>query len=262
MVYRRARAVARRPSIKGDLRLSMDQSALQAFLGGALDALKLPAWMLGFSMMGVGPLARDVGFSIDVAALSTILVFAGPAQVVFFGMIAAGASHAAIAFAVTLSAIRLLPMTAALMPLLRSGTAPSHGKLLFASHFVAVTVWVESMRRLPGLRAELRRPYFFGIGMACLVVATSATIVGYALASSVPPAVGAGLLFGTPVFFTLSLIGGARIRADWVALGLGFALPAIFGGWLGAAPALFLTGLIGGTVAFLLQRRDEAKASA
>ena len=155
----------------------------------------------------------------------------------------------------------MLPMTASLMPLLRSGSSASHGKLLFASHFVAVTVWVESMRRLPGLRPDLRRPYFFGIGLACLGVATAATILGYALASSVSPAIGAGLLFGTPVFFTLSLIAGARKPADWVALALGFALPAIFGGMMGAAAALFLTGVIGGTVAFLVQRRMEARPS-
>lgn len=232
---------------------------MQAFRQGALDALKLPAWLLGFSMMGIGPLARDVGFPLSGALLSTLLIFAAPAQVVFFGMIAAGSSLTAIALAVTLSAVRLMPMTASLMPLLR-GDGASRGKLLFASHFIAVTVWVESMRRLPDVAPAMRRPYFFGIGAACLTISCVFTVLGYALAGSVHPAVGAGLLFSTPTFFTLSLMAGARVRADWLAVICGFALPAVFGVWLGPAAALFLTGLIGGTAAFLLQRRDEAKA--
>lgn len=232
-------------------------SPARAFWQGALDALKLPAWMLGLSMMGIGPLARDVGVPLAGAVLATLVIFAGPAQVVFFGMIGAGASTAAIALGVTLSAVRLMPLTASLMPFLR-GPGATLPKLLFASHFVAVTVWVESMRRLPHVEPALRRAYFFGTGAACLSSATLFTILGFLLAGAVHPAVGAGLLFMTPTFFTLSLIDGARIRADWIAVACGFLLPVVFGFWLGPAAALFLTGLVGGTAAFLVQISGRA----
>jgi len=233
-------------------------SPARAFWQGAADALKLPAWMLGLSMVGVGPLARDVGFSIGGAVLSSLLIFAVPAQVVFFGMIAAGSSMVSIALAVTLSAVRLMPMTASLMPFLR-GPGATRPKLLLASHFVAVTVWVESMRRLPHVEPALRRPYFFGVGAACMASASLFTALGYLLAGSVHPAIGAGLLFMTPTFFTLSLVAGARLPADWIAVGAGFLLPVIFGAWLGPAAALFLTGLLGGTAAFLVEMRRKAK---
>ncbi len=232
----------------------IDARARTAFLAGAGGALQLPAWIVGLSLMGIGPLAREVGYPLIAAMLSTVLVWAGPAQVVFFGMIGAGASFTAIAFAVTLTAIRLLPMTASLIPHLRAGGG-SQGRMLFASHFIAVTVWVESMRRLPDMPPEERQPYFFGFASACVGLATVFTGLGYLLAGRVPAAAGAGLLFMTPVFFTLSLMGGARLRADWLAIGAGFALTPLFGIWAGPAPALFLAGIVGGTAAFLWERR-------
>src|SRR5918992_788858 len=90
-----------------------------AFWRGARDALSLPAWVLGFSILGIGSLARDAGFPAGAAALSTMVMWAGPAQAIFFASVAAGASFPFIAFAVTLSSVRLLPMTVAILPLLR-----------------------------------------------------------------------------------------------------------------------------------------------
>ena len=63
------------------------------------DALSLPAWIVGLRLVGVGSLARDVGYPVEVAVLSTVLVWAGPSQVIFFGSIAAGAAWSAIALA-------------------------------------------------------------------------------------------------------------------------------------------------------------------
>src|SRR5215218_3288666 len=54
------------------------------FWRGARDALALTAWVLGFSLLGVGSLARDAGFPAGAAVLSTMLMWAGPAQAVLF----------------------------------------------------------------------------------------------------------------------------------------------------------------------------------
>ncbi|WP_316166910.1 MULTISPECIES: AzlC family ABC transporter permease [unclassified Bradyrhizobium] len=229
-------------------------TATGAFWRGAFDAIKLPAWLLGFSMMGIGPLARDVHSGLVEAALSTLLVFAGPAQVVYFGMLGTGAPLAAIAVAVTLSAVRFLPMTASLMPMLRAGN-PSWGSLLLASHLVAVTIWVEANRRLPYIPPALRLSYFAGLGGTCLAISTIATTVGYVVAGSVSAAFAAGLLFGTPMFFTLTLLGGARDRAGWAALAGGFGLSPLLGLWLGPAAGLLLSGALGGSIAFAAERR-------
>jgi predicted branched-subunit amino acid permease len=222
----------------------------KAFWRGAGDAMTLTAWVLGFSILGVGSLARDAGFPAGAAVLSTVIMWAGPAQTIFFASIAAGASLPVVAFAVTLSSIRLLPMTMAILPLLRR---PGQGiaTQLAAAHFIAVTMWVEGLRRLPPLPASERVPYFFGFANACLVVCTITTYVGYFLLGALPLPLAAGLLFLTPVFFTVSLVAGARGLSDWAAMVLGGALAPAANVLLGKDVDLLAAGLVGGTAAYL-----------
>jgi predicted branched-subunit amino acid permease len=224
-----------------------------AFWRGARDAMSLPAWVLGFSILGIGSLARDAGFPAGAAVMSTVVMWAGPAQAIFFASIAAGTSLPVVAFAVTLSSIRLLPMTVAILPLLRR---PGQSVLtqLAAAHFIAVTMWVEGLRRLPPLPPADRVPYFFGFAGALLVVCTAATYIGYFLLGALPTALAAGLLFLTPVFFSVSLVAGAQSVADWAALLLGAALAPGFQLLLGKDVDLLATGLVAGTAAYAVGR--------
>lgn len=228
---------------------------------GMRDALALPAWIVSLALMGIGPMARDVGFPFVAAVLSTLLMWAGPAQMIFFGMLSAGASLTAIGIAVTLSAIRLMPMAVSIIPLVRSGK-PSGPMLMYVSHLVAVTAWVEGIRRLPRMPEEDRLPYFLGFGTACMLLATLFTAIGYLLAGTTPLTVGAALLFMSPAFFIVSLVAGARFTSDWVAVASGFGMAPLFQYLFGRGSALFLTGIIGGTLAFVLRRREQARAAA
>lgn len=230
-----------------------------AFWRGVRGALSLPAWVLGFSILGIGSLARDAGFPAGAAVLSTVVMWAGPAQAIFFVSIAAGASLPAIAFAVTLSSIRLLPMTMAILPLLRR---PGQGMAvqLAAAHFIAVTMWVEGLRRLPPLAVADRLPYFFGFANACLVVCTAATYIGYFLLGALPVPLAAGLLFLTPIFFTVSLVAGARTLADWAAMLLGAVLAPAFNVLIGKDFDLLAAGLLGGTLAYAIGKIRRGQA--
>src|SRR5262249_40955290 len=113
---------------------------------------------------------------------------------------------------------------------------------------------VEAQRRLPLVPAELRLATHFGLGLAFWVAMMTGTMAGYALAGSVPPMVSATLLFLTPIYFLLSLLATARVRMDFLAIGIGCALAPVF--YL-VTPGfdLLATGLIGGTLAFLLRKR-------
>ncbi|WP_372423681.1 AzlC family ABC transporter permease [Salinarimonas chemoclinalis] len=229
-------------------------------LRGARDALALPAWVVGFALVGVGSLAQDVGHPLGAAMLSTLLIWAGPAQVVFYGSLAAGVALPLIAAAICLSSIRFLPMTIALMPLLRR---PGQGLLaqIAIAHYIAVTVWVESLRRLPRMPAEERLPYYLGFANACLVTTTALTGVGWFLSGTLPAPLASGLLFITPVYFTLALAAGARTAVDVVAIVLGFALAPAFGHLVGRDFDLLLTGLVGGTIAYLVGRARRRRGA-
>lgn len=226
---------------------------------GVCDALTLPAWIVAFSLLGVGSLARDVGHPAGAAVLSTILIWAAPAQVILYAGLAAGTALPATAIAVCLSSIRFLPMAMSILPLLRIPERRP-GLPFLAAHLVAVTVWVESSRRLPPMPVPDRLPYYFGFAAACIGLSAAATYLGYHLVGALPIPLAAGLLLVTPLFFTLSLVAGARRVPDWVALGLGFGLAPLATVVVGKNFDLLALGLLGGTAAYLAGRFRRRRA--
>ncbi len=223
---------------------------------GLLVAFSMPGLVLFATALGFGALARDLGLTGSQASFLSVSLYAMPAQVLLIDQLARGVGLAAAALAVSFTAIRLLPMTVALMPLLRTGRRANPLLLLLAVHFIAVTAWLEGNRRLPETQPELRLHYFVGIGTGMALSTLLGTIVGYWLATGLPPTLAATLLMMTPAYFALSLLYAAREAADWLAIGTGFVLgPLLF--WLLPGPDLLITGLVGGTVAYLFQRRSK-----
>ena len=86
---------------------------------GLRAAYSVAALVLFATALGFGALARDAGFSIGHTAFLSLTMFALPNQVVLVDQLARGATLAGAAFAVTLAAVRLLPMVAAIVPILR-----------------------------------------------------------------------------------------------------------------------------------------------
>ncbi|WP_293864983.1 AzlC family ABC transporter permease [uncultured Alsobacter sp.] len=228
---------------------------------GAFDALSFPAWTVAFALVGVGSIARDVGQPLGSAVLSTLLVWAGPAQVIFYGGLGTGMAPLAIAAAVCFSSIRFLPMTMSILPLIRRPKDSLLWQMVLA-HYVAVTVWSEGLRRLPNVPVEARQAYYLGFANACVWLAALGTGLGYFLVGALPGPLAAALLFLTPIFFTLSVSGGARRLADWLAIFLGFALQPLSVWLVGESFDLLAVGLVGGTVAFLVARLGDARAAA
>lgn len=224
-----------------------------AFLRGLVIALSAPGLTLFVTSIGFGSLARDLGFTFGHAVFMSGVFYALPAQVVLVDQIARGTAIVAAAFACSLTAVRLLPMTITLLPLIKDqrGFRPVH---LIAGHIMAITVWLEGSRRLPQLPQHLRLAHFFGIGGGMYLSTNLGTVVGYLAAGLLPALLLAALLFMTPVYFLLSLAFGARSRMDWISIALGITLgPLLF--WLIPGPDLMITGLAGGTIAYLIGRR-------
>jgi predicted branched-subunit amino acid permease len=216
------------------------------------EAFGAPAIVLGASFLGFGALCRQSGLELWHGVLSTATGWALPGQIALVELYAAGASMLAMALAVALSNARLLPMTVALMPLLR---APRWRLWTYfaAAHFVAVTGWAAAMRVCPRIPPEERLPYFTAFAGLLWAMTLATTAAGYLLAGAVPVAVSLGLVFLNPIYFMLVFAGDADRRMRALALGLGAVCgPLIYL----AAPdwGLLVTGLAAGTAAYGLER--------
>ena len=228
-----------------------------AFLAGFVATwTSVFSYVLFGTYTGIGAVAHDFGFSVTWALASTLLVWAGPAQVILISTLGAGASLIEAAIAVGLSSVRLLPMVVALLPLLRGpGTRTWH--LLLPAHFTAVSMWVEALRLLPKQPREHRIAYCNGLGCGYGLTACTATVTGFYLAASLPPLMSAALLFLTPVAFLMSTLRNSRMLVDRLALAFGLVLGPLFAYWqLGLD--LMWSGIVGGTAAYMVHRFREA----
>jgi predicted branched-subunit amino acid permease len=206
--------------------------------------------------VGIGALAHDFGFNVTWAMLSTLLLWAGPGQVILISTLGAGASLVEVAIAVGLSSVRLLPMVVSLLPMLKRPGTPAW-KLLLPAHFTAVSMWVEALRLLPKQPRENRIVFCNGLGCGYGLTASTATVTGFYLAASLPPLMSAALLFLTPVAFLMSTLRNSRMLVDRLSLGFGLVLGPLFAYWQ-IGLDLMWSGIAGGTAAYLVHRFREA----
>jgi len=204
--------------------------------------------------LGYGALARGLGFTLEQTLFLVLTVYALPGQVVALDEISRGADLIAATFVVTLTAIRMLPMTVTLVPLLREGKARKPGLAhILAVHFVSVTTWLEAHRLLPALPPRLRLAFFLGLGPGYVVIMGAGAFTGHVLAANLPSLLSAGLLLMTPIYFMCSLIVGCKARAEYLAVVLGAVLGPLMH-LLAPGYDLAITGLVGGTLAWALGR--------
>lgn len=223
-----------------------------AFWHGVWETPIVPPLILSLTFLGFGALTNGIGLSLLHTLFMTVFIFALPGQVVLVDEMSRGASVITAAFAVTATAVRLLPMTVALLPVIRERSGPKWMEFVIA-YFVAITFWVETMRRTPAVPRRFRAPYTMGIAAVLIGASVIGALAGFLLAANVPAAVAAALLFLTPMYFLLSMLASSR--------GAGEAMPILAGLALGplmhlAVPEwdLLLTGLVGGTLSFVAVR--------
>jgi predicted branched-subunit amino acid permease len=232
-------------------------TAVAAFVAGVRGAAtSVFALVLFGTYIGIGALAHDLGFSLIWVIASTLLIWAGPAQVIAITLLGAGAPWIEAAIAVGLSGVRLLPMVVALLPILK-GPRTTQRALILPAHFTAVSMWVEAVRLAPEIPREHRVAFANGLGTGFMISATAATIAGHSLAATLPALLSAALLFLTPLSFLVSVARNAKHLVDRLALVLGLAIAPVLA-YAEIELDLLWTGVIGGTLAWLVHRVREA----
>jgi predicted branched-subunit amino acid permease len=232
-------------------------STAAVFFAGVKSALTSVFFLvLAGTYIGMGALAHDFGFASWWMALSSVLVWAAPAQVIMISALGNGAPLLEAALAVTLSAIRLFPMVVALLPLLR-GPGTRTRDLLLPAHLTSVSMWVESLRLLPAMPRERRIAFCNGLSVGYMSTAVSFGFVGYYLAAGLPTLFAGALLFLTPMSFLVSTARNCRLMVDKLAFVIGLILGPLL--VLGHVQLdLMWTGVAGGTFAYGFNRLREA----
>lgn len=228
-----------------------------AFLGGLRTGMtSVFVIVLVGTYISLGALAHDLGFPSLWLAISTMLVWAAPAQVIVIMGLSTGGPLIEIAVAVSLSGIRLLPMVVALLPVVK---APStrFRDLILPAHFTAISMWVEALRLAPKIPHAARIPYVNGIGVAFMGSAVISGMAGYYLASLLPVLLVSALLFLTPMSFLSSAVRNSQLLSDRLALVVGLFMTPLLA-WLGVGLDLMWTGVVGGTLAYAIHRFREA----
>jgi len=228
-------------------------SSSAAFFAGMKSAwFSVFFLVLAGTYIGIGALSHDFGFASWWLALSSIVVWAAPAQVILITALGNGAAPIEAAIAVALSAIRLFPMVVALLPLIRTENTRLRD-LLLPTHFTSVSMWVESLRLLPSMVPEHRIAFCNGLSVGYMGTAVVFGLAGYYLAAGLPPLFAGALLFLTPMSFLISTARNSRMLVDRVALVLGLGIGPLLT-WYGAELDLLWTGLVGGFIAYGVHR--------
>ena len=211
--------------------------------------------VLFVTYIGIGALAHDTHFSLAWAFLATLLVWAGPAQIILISTLSSGASIVQSAIAVTVSAIRLFPMVVAVLPMMRTPETKRR-QLVLVAHFTAVTLWVECYRFLPHVPRDRRIAFVHGLGSGLALIALVATVIGYELAANLTQTFASAILLLTPLSFLFSTARNSRELADVLALGLGLAFYPL-ASLLDSSFDILISGVAAGTIAFLVHKWRE-----
>lgn len=225
---------------------------------GMRAAIGTPALVLGASYVGFGAFVHQAGFDLWQGLGSTTLGWALPGQIALVEIFAVGGSLIAAAIAVGLANARLLPMVLTLMPILRQDDPERKPRLAhyLSAHFIALTGWANAMQRCPDMVPSQRLPYFLGFTTVIWLSTVIATAIGFHLVSVLPAPVTLGLVFLNPLYFMLLFVADLARRERGVALVIGAVLGPLFH-LVSPDWGLLATGLVGGTLAFLIVERGR-----
>ena len=221
-----------------------------------LDSLSLPAFILFFTMMGFGSLARGAGFSAEMAALASLFIWGLPGQLAMVELTRTGQGLVAIVFACSLANARFLPMVVAFMPTLARDGA-SLPRMLLDAQMLSINSWAMCMREFPRVEAAYRHRYYVTFASSILLAAVAGTLLGFHSAVLLPASLVLGLIFTSPLFFAL-VLSAVPGRAERLSMLLGCAtIP--FAHYLWPAVDLLITGVVGGSLGFALGKWLDGK---
>lgn len=222
----------------------------RGLLHGGRSAASMAGLVMAASFMGFGAFLRSLDFDLALGLSTIPLIWALPGQVVFVDGLDKGIGFLATGLAVSVTAVRLMPLVVLVLSQTRIKGAPRWPEFVGA-HFVAITLWLLSNQKIETIPYPRRLPWLIGLGATLCASMVAFSSLGYVLADILPLPLAAALVFFTPAFFLVSLLSGIRWRSEYWAIAFGAVLGPLT---YSIAPQLdlFVAGLVGGSAAFLL----------
>jgi len=156
-----------------------------AYARGMSQVISVEFLVVSVSFLGFGALIRDSQLDIFQGMLLSASVWALPGQVVMVSLLEEGAGVWTIALAVSLTAVRLLPMVVSILPVVNYPGSPRWLKYLL-SYFVSISVWVLANRRLLSIEKSDRLAWLLGVASTFWTLMICVTAIGYHLANFLP----------------------------------------------------------------------------
>lgn len=213
------------------------------------DSLSLPAFILFFTMMGFGSFARSTGFDIEMAVVASLFIWGLPGQLVMAELTATGQPIFAIIFACSLANARFLPMVVSFLPTISRPNA-KFGQLVLDAQLLSINSWAMCLREFPNIDPKQRRRYFVVFASIILIAAIIGTAIGHTVSVLLPQPLVLGLIFTSPLFFAL-VLSAVPALSHRLALLSGCLIVPLANEWFPSID-LLLTGIIGGSAAFLI----------
>ncbi len=231
-------------------------SPRKAFLAGGRDTIPLMIGAMPFGLI-FGALAMSSGLTFGQTVAMSALVFAGSAQFIAVGLLAAGTTWPLIVLTTFVVNLRHLLYSATVAPHLKK--LPQRWKIPMAFWLTDETFAVVAPRyTLPGQAIPYRRWYYLGSAVLFYSNWQLCTFLGLTVGRLIPDAAAWGLDFAMPVTFIGMVIPYLKNRPMWAAVVvaggvalLAYPLPHKLGLIVAA-----LAGILAGVIAEKLARPE------
>jgi 4-azaleucine resistance transporter AzlC len=224
------------------------------FLDGVRDCLPV---VLGYLAIGMafGVVARTAGLSVLEATLMSVILYAGSAQFITVGLIAAGAPFLATVITVGLVNIRHMFYSAALAPHLQR--VPVWKNVLVGVELTDETFGLVASRL--GAGTVVQHSWMFGVNVTAQLTWVTATLLGALLGQRIPDVSALGLDYALTAMFAallvLQIAHRPRLRIA-IIVAVAAALTAIAGSLLiSTSWAIVLAAVVASTLGMALEER-------
>ena len=222
------------------------------YIKGILDAINVPGFALGSTMMGFSVIAKEAGFDIWMVLATTASVWGMPGQVAFASLYAVGSSLVLIFIAVTLANMRMMLMviSGANILKIKKYNLP-FWKQAILLHLMAITSWAQIGYMKDKIEEEKLLHYYIGFSFTIFTFGMLGTFIGFYINYYVSNDLIRIFIFLTPLYILLLIINSKeniyKVAALFGGL-ISIVLYPFIGNW-----CFLFSGILGGTSSMLIR---------